>query len=152
MLQIAVFSNLRVLHGTVDLVFLTIVAWSLQEQVKNGWVWAIIGGLMVSLISPLPFFPYLIGYLVVALFAGFIKRRIWQIPALAMFFITAIGTILIHSLSFSILLFLGTRLEWLESINMVILPSTLLNLLMALPVYLLIADLARWVHPMESEE
>lgn len=151
MLQTAVFSNLRVLNGTVDLVFLTIVAWALQERVRNGWVWAVVGGLMVSLVSSLPFFPYLTGYILVSLFAGYIKQRIWQIPALAMFFVTTIGTILVQALSFGVLLFLGTRLEWLESINLVILPSTLLNLLLALPVYLLVTDLANWVYPMEIE-
>jgi rod shape-determining protein MreD len=151
MLQTAVFSNLQVLYGTVDLVFLAIVAWSLQEKVKNAWIWAAAGGLMISLVSALPFFSYLAGYTIVALFAGFLKRRIWQIPVLAMFFMTAIGTILVQFLSLGVLLFLGTRLEWLDTINLVILPSILLNLLLALPVYLLVTDLANWVYPTESE-
>jgi len=151
MLQVAVFSNLRVLQGSADLVFLTIIAWTLQDRVKNGWVWAIIGGLMVSAISAVPFYPYLFGYFSMALFAHFLKRRIWQIPVFAMLFVSTIGTILVHLLSMSVLLFLGTRLEWMESINLVILPSTLLNLILAIPVFLLVTDLASWVYPTESE-
>ena len=151
MLQVAVFSNLTVLNGTVDIVFLAVIAWTLQEQVRNGWVWALIAGLILSAVSALPFFPYLAGYLAAGLLAEFIKRRIWQTPALAMFFVTVVGTILVQFLSLGVLLFMGTRLEWMESINLVILPSTLLNLLLALPVYLIMSDLANWVYPMENE-
>ena len=86
-----------------------------------------------------------------AMFSQFIKHRIWQIPALAMFFVTTIGTILIHSISLGILIFLGARLDWIEGINLVILPSLLLNLILALPMYLLMTDLSNWIHPMEAE-
>ncbi len=152
MLQIAVFSNLQILFGSADVVLLAIIGWALQEKVKNGWIWAVVGGAMISLVTAMPFFTYLLGYLGAALMAHIIKRRIWQIPVLAMFFVTTIGTILVHFFSLGILQFLGTRLEWMESINLVILPSTLLNLVLALPVYLLMSDLVNWVYPSEIEE
>ena len=51
MLQMAAFSNLKILNGTADVILLAVAAWALQERVKNGFVWAIIGGAMVTLIS-----------------------------------------------------------------------------------------------------
>lgn len=151
MLQVAIFSNLRILFGTADLVLLAVIAWTLNEKVKNGLVWAAVGGLMVSLISSLPFYPSLIGYILVGVLAELIKRRIWQIPILAMLFVTVVGTILVQIISLAVLQFVGTGLEWIESINLVILPSTLLNLILALPVYLLIGDLVNLVYPAESD-
>ena len=151
MLQVAIFNNLRILFGAVDLVLLAIIAWSLNEKVKNGFIWAIVGGLMVSMISSIPFYSYLIGYALVGLMAELIKRRIWQIPILAMLFVTVVGTFLVHFISLVVLQFTGAGLEWMESINLVILPSTLLNLILALPVYLLIGDLVDWVYPAESD-
>lgn len=151
MMQAAIFSNLHILFGTADIVLLTIIAWSLQEKATNGWWWAFIGGGIISMISAVPLTPYLIGYLVIALFCQFIKRRIWQIPALAMFFVTTLGTLLVQLLSLGILVFMGTSLEIMESINLVVLPSLLLNLVLALPVYLLMTDLANWIYPAEAE-
>ena len=151
MLQIAVFSNLTILNGAADIVLIAIIAWSLQDQVKHSWIWAVVGGTLMSLVSAIPFFPYLVGYGLMVFVAQVIKGRIWRVPIIAMFFVTTIGTVFIHLVSLVILQFTGTRLEWSESINLVILPSTLLNLLLALPVYLLVSDLARWVYPVENE-
>jgi len=111
MLQVAIFSNVHVLYGTTDLILLTIIAWTLQERTHNGLLWAVVGGIMVSLVCSVPLAPYLIGYVSITLFAMFIKQRIWQIPVLAMFFVTAIGTISVQLLSLDILIFLGTQFE-----------------------------------------
>jgi hypothetical protein len=39
----------------------------------------------------------------------------------------------------------------MDVLNQITLPSLLLNLLLALPVYVLLGDLAKWVHPEELE-
>ncbi|MCJ7622899.1 MAG: hypothetical protein MUO76_05315 [Anaerolineaceae bacterium] len=151
MIQLAIFSNLTILNGTSDILMLAIAAWSLQEQVRNGYFWALIGGLMVSFVSAVPFYPYLTGYLLIAGLAHFLRRRIWQVPILAMFLTTILGTFLVQTLSLLILQFTGTALEWWESISLVMLPSALLNLLLSLPVFLLITDLANLIYPEENE-
>lgn len=151
MLQLAIFSNLTILHGTADILMLAIAAWSLQKLVKNGFGWALIGGLMVSFISALPFFPYLTGYLIIAGLSRLLQKRIWQMPILAMFLTTIMGTFIVQMLSLLVLQFTGTALEWWESISLVMLPSVLLNLLLSLPVYLLITDLANLVYREENE-
>jgi hypothetical protein len=45
----------------------------------------------------------------------------------------------------------GSLIPVLESVNLIILPSTLLNLILAIPVYALISDLANWLYPQELE-
>jgi len=148
-LQTAVFSQLPLLRGTTDLVMVAIIAWSLQKSVKTAWQWGIIGGLLVSLSTALPFGLPIIGYLLVVGMALLLRQRVWQVPILAMFVATFLGTLITQALTVFVLQFTGTPLAWLESVNMITLPSMLLNLVVAIPAYALLGDLARWLYPEE---
>jgi len=150
-LQTAIASRIHLLSGTLDLFLLILAAWSLQEQVKTAWYWAILGGLMVGLVSGLPWYIPLLGYLAVVSLGRLLTQRVWQAPLLAMFAITFMGTLLMGTLSLIVLRFLGDPLLMGESYSLVILPSILLNLLASVPVYWLVRDLARRVYPMEVE-
>jgi len=66
-------------------------------------------------------------------------------------FIVLIGTLLQHGLNIISLSILGSRLPLKDSLALVTLPSLLLNLLLALPVYTMITDIAGWVYPVELE-
>ncbi len=151
MLQSAILSRLQLLGGNADLVLLVIVAWALQERVKNAWLWGVIGGLLVSFISAMPFFTPLAGYLLVVIFARLLRSRIWQIPILAMLTVTVVGTFGMHLLNIVALFVNGQALPFQDSLSYVTMPSVLLNILVALPVYVLMADLAKWVYPAEAE-
>ena len=47
---------------------------------------------------------------------------------------------------------LGTPLPIGDSLGLIVLPSMLLNLLFAVPVYVMIRDWAQWVSPVEEVE
>jgi hypothetical protein len=68
-----------------------------------------------------------------------------------MLFLTLIGTFLYHSLTIAQLLVNGTSLPILDSFSIITLPSILLNLALAIPVYALMRDLANWIYPLELE-
>jgi hypothetical protein len=68
-----------------------------------------------------------------------------------MLLVTFIGTLLVQGVTFMALTLTGVRLPILDSINLVVLPSILLNLLLAVPFYVVIGDLANWLHPVELE-
>ncbi len=150
-LQTVLVSRLPLLHGTADIILLVLIAWALQEKVKHAWGWALIGGLMVSLISAMPYFSPLIGYLLIVAIARFLQRHVWQMPILAMFVATVVGTLIQQSLFYVVLQIHGTPLPLSESLSLIILPSALLNLLLSLPVYALVSDLANWVYPVEVQ-
>ena len=151
MFQTAIVSRVYLLHGSADLVMLAIIAWAIQARVQNAWQWSIIGGLMVSLVTALPFGILLASYLSATGVTLLLRRRIWQIPILAMFVATFIGTIIIQGLSILVIWLSGTPLPIVQSMNLITLPSLLLNVLLAIPVYILIGDLANWVYPKEIE-
>jgi rod shape-determining protein MreD len=151
MLQMVVVSRLPLLAGTADLILLVLVAWSLHERVTTAWVWAAVAGLLVSFVSALPLFTPLVGYLVVTGIARVLQRRVWQTPILAMLVATVTGSLFYTFMSWFVLSFGGTPLPVQESISRVILPAVLLNLLLSIPVYALVTDMANWIHPYELE-
>jgi len=151
MFQSAVTSHIPLLHGTLDLVLLALAAWALQQRVDSAWQWALIGGLLFSLVSALPVGVMLLGYLGVVAIAELLKRRLWHVPVLAMLVTVFLGTLLTHGLSILALLLSGTPLPLLQSLNLITLPSLLLNILLSIPAYSLMGDLAGWFYPVEIE-
>jgi hypothetical protein len=149
MLQTGIVSRINLLSGSADLVMTILVAWSLQERVNSAWYWAITAGLMVGFVSGLPWYLPLSGYLLVVGISRLMHQRIWQAPLLASFVSVFLGTFGFHLLTIGYLLLMGGTFKFSDSISLIILPSTLLNLLLVIPMYYLIKDLAEWVHPSE---
>jgi rod shape-determining protein MreD len=150
-LQSAIFSQIPLLRGTTDLVLLAVVAWSLQRRVRTAWQWGIIGGLLVGFVSAVPMVVFVAGYLLAVGLALLLRQRIWQVPVLAMFIATFFGTLFVQLVTLAVLRVTGTALPFINSINLVILPSILLNLILALPFFTIFADLARFLYPEELE-
>jgi rod shape-determining protein MreD len=150
-LQTGIISRIPLLNGTPDLILLVLVAWSLQEKVKNAWLWALVGGVLASLVSATPFFAPLVGYIIVTTLGRLLQRRIWQTPILAMFVLTFLGTFVYQGILFSALVVSGVPIGWREGLNLVTLPSVLLNMALALPVHSIVVDIAHWVYPIQVE-
>jgi hypothetical protein len=107
---------------------------------------------MVSFVSGLPLLVAMTGYLFVVLLAQLLRQRVWQAPLLAMFAVTLIGTLVMDILVLIVLTLLGTPLPIGDSLGLIALPRMLLNLLFAIPVYVMIRDLAQWVSPVQEVE
>ncbi len=150
-LQTAIFSQANLISGTADVVLLFLAAWSLQEQVKNSWLWTVIAGVLISLASAMPFFAPLIAYLGVVSISKLLQRRVWRNPILAMFIVTLVGTIFQHGIYIFMLRINGAVFPLSTSFDRVVLPSLLLNLIFALPVYAVVSDLVGRIYPLEVE-
>lgn len=150
-LQTTVFSQITLIAGTADLILLFLIAWSLQEEVKNTWLWTAIFGGLISVLSAMPFFSPLIGYLGAVGISKLLQRRIWRIPILAMFIVTLLGTIFQQAVYVIALQVNGAPISWAQSFDSVMLPSVLLNLIFALPVFAIANDLVGRIHPLEVE-
>jgi cell shape-determining protein MreD len=151
MFQSAVITKVHLLYGMADVVLLTVIAWSVNARVQTAWQWGLIGGILAGLTTAVPFGVVLAGYMGTTAIASLLRRRAWQLPIVAMFITTFFGTALIHGLSLLAIWLGSTSLPLLQSLNLITLPSLLLNLLLALPVYILVNDLADWVYPKKIE-
>jgi cell shape-determining protein MreD len=150
-LQSSLVSHFTLLSGMADLVLVIIIAWTIDGRVKYAWVWAALGALFISLFSALPFFIYLLSYGLVTWISYVFHRRIWQAPLLIMLAVTLLGTIMEQVFSMIVLQINGTNLMFLTVFTRITLPSVLLNLLVALPIYATIRYLAGKIYPGEQE-
>lgn len=146
MLQTTVVRSLPLLQGTADLVLLVVAAWSLQGKGNAPITWAIIGGLLVGLVSKVPWFVPLVAYVGIAILAQTLRRQVWQTPILAMFFTTLAGSLVYFAMQWIALQVQGISLPAGDSLNLVVFPGTLLNLILALPVYALVTDITQSVY------
>ena len=151
-LQTAMISRIYLLSGIADLPLVMLAAWALQEEVDSAWHWAVAFGLMVGFVSALPWYVTVIGYVIVVVLAQLLQRRVWQAPLLAMFSVTFFGTIILSLLSFAVLRLSGTLMPLEDVLGLLVLPSVLLNMLLAIPVYAVMRDLSRWVYPSPEVE
>lgn len=146
-LQSAMISRIYLLSGFADLPMVLLAAWALQEEVDSAWHWAVAMGVLVGFVSGIHWVVPVFGYLIIVGLAQVLQRRVWQAPLLAMFTITFLGTIVLSILSFAVLRFSGVSMPVGDVLGLLTLPGVLLNMLIAIPVYAVMRDLARWVYP-----
>lgn len=143
--QTAIAGQFTLLDGIVDIMLVILAAWALQERVRTAFQWAFLAGLLASLVSRMPWFIHLLAYSGTVLLALLLQRRIWQVPMLAMFSVTLLGTVLLHAVTLAYLTLSGVTFSAGDALGLITLPSVLLNLLIAIPVFGMMRDVARWV-------
>ena len=151
-LQSSIVSRVTLLSGIADLPMVMLAAWAMQDDVDTAWHWAVATGILVGFISGLSWLVPVLGYLVVVALAQVLQRRVWQAPLLAMFSVTFLGTVSLSVFSLVALRFSGIPLGVADVFGLLTLPSILLNMLLAIPVFAVMRDLARWVYPSPEVE
>ena len=134
------------------LVLLAVAAWGVRERGKNVFLWAFIGGVLISFTSAMPLFSPIIPYMVIALIARIFQDRLWQAPILSLIIVVFAGTLFQHIFNIVLIQLDGVNLGFIESIQKVTLPSLLLNFFFLFPIYVLISDIGKWVFPEENYE
>ncbi len=145
--QTAIVSRITLLQGPADLVLLILLSWALHNRVKHGWTWALIGGLMVGWVSTLPIWLPTLSYLAAVGIASFLKRQVWQIPIVALLVAAFAGTVIHLGATFLYLTVEGVPISSSEAFNLIVLPSLLLNIILAIPVNGFVQEIADWLHP-----
>ena len=151
-IQSAVISRITLLSGCADLVLIVLAVWALKAKTITAWVWAFLASMMVSFVSEMPWLVVFTGYSIVILIAQLLQQRVWQAPLLAAFSVIFVGTFIMNIFALLVLNLLGRPLPFGESLGLVVLPSVLLNLLFAIPVYVMMRDLAQWAVPEQEIE
>ena len=151
-LQSSIVSRVTLLTGTADLPLVMLAAWAMQDDVETAWHWAIAAGVLVGFVSGISWVVPLASYILVIVLAQVLQRRVWQAPLLAMFSVTFLGTIGLSVFSLVVLRFSGISLSIADAFGLITLPGILLNMLLAIPVFAVMRDLARWVYSSSEVE
>lgn len=141
-LQATLLPQIRLFGGTVDLVLLLSLNWTLVGEWRGGPIWALIGGLCLDLLSGGPFGANALGLVVVAYAASLSEGRFWSSHVLLPLATVLLGTVMYHLIYLLTLAVTGHSVSWDLSLTQVTLPTVLLNTVFMLPVY----QLTRWLH------
>lgn len=148
-LQSAVVSRLPLYRGTADLMLVVLVAIALQKNISTSWQWSIIGGLFMDFLSGLPFGIFTVSYLLATGLALIIRERIWRFSFLMQLLVVFFGTMFSHGLSFLVLFLQGSEISLGIVLQVVTLPSIILNFMISLPIFILTQDVLEQVNPQE---
>jgi rod shape-determining protein MreD len=148
-LQSVIVNDLTLLDGRPDLVLLAVVAWGIGVRPRDSMVWALIGGLSLDLLSDLPFGVTAINLVLIAYLISFSEGRFWESHILMPMAVTLLASLLFHMLSLIIVWLLGKQIDLGMAVIRVVLPSTFLNIVLALPATQLAKSLGQRIYPPE---
>ena len=134
-LQATVIPQIRLLGGGPDLIFLLVLAWSIDADLEEGVIWAFVGGILQDLMSFAPLGTTSFGLLILVFAIGGLGRQVYQIGFILLIGLVLFGT-LFHQLVLMVILFLtGHNIAWLTDLAYVVAPTIFYNLLFILPIY-----------------
>lgn len=143
----SVLVQLRYLNGQPSLLLMMIVAWGLLNNLGDGLVWAVIGGIFADLMSTAPTGTSSLGYsialMVLAATMGQVGRRNIVLPFVA----GAIATIILQTVTFGILLFSGSALPIRPVITTWIIPSMVFNAIGIIIVFRIMGGIIEFFRP-----
>lgn len=146
-LQVTLVWRFSLLAGTPNLVLLVLLTWMLQKHIGADWRWGLLAGLIIGLSSATPLWVSLAAYGAAGALAQFLASRVWRIPLLTLFTAVLGGTLLVHGGELFYWWLNASPLDLTEALNLVILPSALLNLLLVLPANAVITELSKSLIP-----
>lgn len=144
--QIGVFGQIHLFQGSTDLLMLVIIAWALHPLPRYAWIWVLLAGLIMSYLSAMPMNGYLIIYIAIWLMIRFLRKRVWQMPVILMLLMTMVGSLLETFFTLGALKISGGVIDFHLTVNEIIIPSLTMNLILAIPVYGFVSDLANTIY------
>jgi rod shape-determining protein MreD len=141
-LQATLLAQFHLFGGTVDLVLLLTLNWTLVGEWRGGPIWGLIGGLCLDLLSGGPFGASALGLVLVAYGASLSEGRFWRSHVLLPLATVLPATVVYHLVYLLSLTLTGHSVNWTLSLSTVTLPTVLLNTLFMLPMY----HFVRWLH------
>lgn len=148
-LQASVLTQMKVLDGSPDLILLAVVGWALTGRTQQAMTLGLIGGLVLDLLSGFPMgvtsLPLILSAYLVGLGAG----RLWEAHLLMPLSAVLGASIVYYGAQLTVTFVLGRPPDLTFALSRVVLPSAVLNVLLALPVSQLAAGLEERLYPPE---
>ena len=150
-LQSVLMSHIELLDGRADLVLLAVISWSLTRRSEEAMFWGVIGGFTLDLLSGLPFGSNAIVLLIVTFLVSFLEGRFWEAHLFMPLGVMLVASLTYHFLSTFLVMAIGQDVSLDFAFRRIILPSTFLNVIIALPASQLASALHSRLYPQEVE-
>ncbi len=135
-----------VLHGTrgqPNLVMLLVICWSMRSSLAEGFIWALVGGILLDLLSVLPVGTSSAALIMIVFLVNSVAQQLLRLRVLFVLAVTALATVFMAFYSLAGLFLLGHSYEIPSMARLVLMPTLLYNLIAVLPVYALARFLQR---------
>lgn len=149
-IQSVAISRIEIIAGTGDIVLLAIIAWTIIDEDGNYLGWGIIAGFLISILSAMPLMATFAVYIGCALTAKIAARIFWQSPILSLLSSVLIATVVKFFLEMIALQYLGITAPFILSVTSILVPTLVINLFFAFPIYVLMGDISRWLSPKDE--
>lgn len=131
LVQSAWLARVDVLGARPDLMLLVVLIWTVVRGQEEGLVWGAIGGFVTDLISGGPLGIHILAYLAVALLAGQSWGQALGSSVLRLLLQAVLAGMAYHLVLLGGLSWVGRVVDWRYSVTQVLLPSVVLNAVLA---------------------
>ena len=146
-----IMPELRLGNGTADLVFLLVMSWALLADVRDAMLWAVIGGMLQDVLSIAPLGTSALGLVIVAFAADAVFGTVSRGNLIVPLVVAGVGTFVYQMITLLLLRMLGLSAVGLgQGLVYVMVPSTIMNVLLILPVFRLMGAVHRRAFPLRA--
>lgn len=136
---VALLSNFTPLlndsRGQPSLVMLLVICWSLRSSLADGFVWALVGGIMLDLLSVLPVGTTSAALVIMTFVVNSAAQQLLRLRIFFLLAITALATVFMTAYTIVALFLLGHSYDIPALIRLMLLPTMIYNLIAVLPLY-----------------
>jgi rod shape-determining protein MreD len=133
-----------------DLVLLAVISWTALRGAAEGWMWSIIGGIGLDLLSNAPFGLSAISLLLICLFVRLAYSRVYGTSLVLPLLLTFPLSVIYYLISMLFLTLTGFPIDWNAALLHVVLPAALLNVVTMLVLFPLLRALHQRTLPRPS--
>lgn len=130
-------------RGQLNLVMLFVLCWSVRAELTEGLIWALVGGLVVDLLSILPLGATSAVLILFAFFINSVARQLFRVRVLFLVAVTPIATIVLTLYTMLALALMGQNYDFPALLRLVLIPSIIYNLAAVVPVYAVVRLIQR---------
>lgn len=143
-IQVTIMPRINILGGRPDLVFLLVMAWSLNTSLEQGIIWAFVGGISSDLLSAAPLGTSIVGMIILVFIIHGAREQIYRVGLFTLIWVVVLGTFFHRIVIILILIFAGfspafaERLGYgvvIQQITSFVFPTMIYNLVVMLPIY-----------------
>ena len=125
-------------RGQLSLVMLLVICWSARSSLADGLVWALVGGIMLDLLSILPIGTSSAALVLIVFVVNGVAQQLLRLRILFLLAITALATVFMSAFTLAALILLGNSYDIAALMRHMLLPTMIYNLVAVLPLYALV--------------
>ncbi len=130
-------------RGQINLVMLLVLAWSIRADLLSGFVWALVGGILLDLYSAIPIGTSSAALMIIVYAANGAAQQLYRMRIVTLMAMTLLATLFFQVYTYFALLLLGLSYDILLVIRLVFIPTIIYNLVGALPTYAIVRLIQR---------